>query len=406
MNVLLRGLKSLDKQNGIFDRLPLDVRTLVKTPRTVISENHPDGLYHHFGLREGITKRLIHRSTSHLPDQVDILINIDGIPISGSSPSQLWPILGMIKGDRQPFPIGIFHGHKKPSCSNTFLERFVTEARSLTNIELAEKEVSVKILCIICDAPAKSFILGIFGHTSKHGCPKCTTIGKYYVCPGKKHGRVVFLDLDAPARLHEDFFSEHHSHHHVTKTLLADLDIDLVEDIVLDYMHLVCIGVMRKLLTYWIKRDTTRDLIDRLAQTTISSRLLRTREYVPEDFVRLPRSLADLHFWKATELRQFLLYTGPVVLKGVIPESLYDHFMCLHTAIRLLSSENHCRKFNSYAEQLLRYFVKESGKLYGPQFVSHNVHCLIHLPADVMKFGHLDLFSSFPFENYLQYLKK
>ena len=132
----------------------------------------------------------------------------------------------------------------------------------------------------------------------------------------------------------------------------------------LDYIHLVCIGVMRKLLTYWIERNTTYDLIGRFAQTKMSSRLLRIREYLPEDFVRLPRSLADLHFWKVTELRQFLLYTGPVVIKGDIPESLYDHFMCLYTAIRLLASENHCRKFNSYAEQLLRYFVKESGKLF------------------------------------------
>ncbi len=32
--------------------------------------------------------------------------------------------------------------------------------------------------------------------------------------------------------------------------------------------------------------------------------------------------------------------------------------------------------------------------------------CLIHLPDDVMRFGLLDKFSSFPFENYLQQLKR
>ena len=110
----------------------------------------------------------------------------------------------MIKGDRQPFPIGILNGHKKPSCPNTFHERFVTEARLLTNIEIAEKEISVKVLCIICDAPAKSFILGIFGHTSKHGCPKCTNIRNYYVCPGKK--RMTLLTGSHKQQCPVDFF--------------------------------------------------------------------------------------------------------------------------------------------------------------------------------------------------------
>lgn len=59
-----------------------------------------------------------------------------------------------------------------------------------------------------------------------------------------------------------------------------------------------------------------------------------------------------------------------------------------------------------YSRTLLRHFVAESRKLYGPHFVSYNVHGLIHLPADVMRFGPLDTFSCFPFENYLQQLKR
>jgi hypothetical protein len=51
-------------------------------------------------------------------------------------------------------------------------------------------------------------------------------------------------------------------------------------------------------------------------------------------------------------------------------------------------------------------FIRESPKLYGGHFITFNVHCLIHLPADVSRYGPLDDFSCFPFENFLYQLKK
>lgn len=38
--------------------------------------------------------------------------------------------------------------------------------------------------------------------------------------------------------------------------------------------------------------------------------------------------------------------------------------------------------------------------------MTHNVHNLLHVVDDVRNFGCLDNYSSFPFENYLQTLKK
>ncbi|KAL0147026.1 hypothetical protein M9458_057550, partial [Cirrhinus mrigala] len=45
-----------------------------------------------------------------------------------------------------------------------------------------------------------------------------------------------------------------------------------------------------------------------------------------------PWSLAFPDRWKATEFRQFLLYTGPVVLCSVLRESSYHHFLTLTVA--------------------------------------------------------------------------
>jgi hypothetical protein len=74
--------------------------------------------------------------------------------------------------------------------------------------------------------------------------------------------------------------------------------------------------------------------------------------------------------------------------------------------IKLLASEKHCFLYNSYAKKLLEKFVRDCGKIYGDHFITYNVHCLVHINADVKRFGPLDKISSFPFENYLQQLKR
>jgi len=80
--------------------------------------------------------------------------------------------------------------------------------------------------------------------------------------------------------------------------------------------------------------------------------------------------------------------------------------MSLSIAIRILASEKFHNKWNSYAKQLLNYFVTNFAKLYGPEHLSYNVHNLTHLSDNVKLYGHLDKFSAFKFENYMQQIKK
>lgn len=58
-----------------------------------------------------------------IPPTIEILINIDGIPISKSSGDQFWPILGKIGNGRNQkvFTIGLYCGIAKPeSCDIYF----------------------------------------------------------------------------------------------------------------------------------------------------------------------------------------------------------------------------------------------------------------------------------------------
>ena len=178
----------------------------------------------------------------------------------------------------------------------------------------------------------------------------------------------------------------------------------MVDAFPLDYMHLCCLGVMRELLWAWLKGPLSCRISQR-QKYLILHFLIHIANFIPSEFARKSRSLAELARWKATELRTFLLYTGPVVLFNILPTRLYNHFLIFHVAIKILVNEKLCTEFNQYANELLNLFVADARDIYGKQFLSYNVHNLIHLATDVLRFGHLDSFSAFPFENYLHQIK-
>ncbi|KAL1252317.1 hypothetical protein QQF64_020113, partial [Cirrhinus molitorella] len=84
----------------------------------------------------------------------------------------------------------------------------------------------------------------------------------------------------------------------------------------------------------------------------VSQRLLSLRKAIPSCFARKPRGLENIDRWKATELRQFAVYTGKIVLKGILADELYDHFMAFSVALSLLLSPNLAVEHNSYSSEL------------------------------------------------------
>lgn len=170
-------LKILSKNNL---SVPLDCRALMKTPRTISSKliKMNGGNYFHFGLEENLKHSIkMHFQPFLYPTEVKININIDGLPISKSSNIQFWPILGAIVTDiyTEPFVISIYHGNEKPKDVDVLLKPFVKEAKSIfdTGLKINERIIPIKLNALICDAPAKSLICGIKGHTGYFICTKC-----------------------------------------------------------------------------------------------------------------------------------------------------------------------------------------------------------------------------------------
>lgn len=122
----------------------------------------------------------------------------------------------------------------------------------------------------------------------------------------KTGGRVTFPEFDAPLRNDYSFRNRLQvAHHHKNgcKSLIEYIIPDLIRDVVLDYMHLVCIGEKKKELNECVNGKFDKHRVSKPAVDEISRYLTSVGDFIPSLLARKPRSLYDLPRWKATELR-------------------------------------------------------------------------------------------------------
>ena len=391
---------ALNKLLGILnahhpeDNLPRDARALLGT---VDVRDMPPGQYWHNGLK----KNLVEMFSGSAGREIYLSFNVDGLPISKSSGSQLWPILCCVQGTNHVFAVGIYHGHAKPDSESVYLEELVQELKDLlTNgIDIGNEHFRVLVLCYVCDAPAKCFILGIKGHCGYWSCLRCLQKGEMI---GR---RMCFPEVEYILRTDESFLLREQPEHHLdgTPKILEVPGIKPVSQFVHDPMHLLYIGVMKKLLLLWLFGDRSVKMSKKTCME-ISAYLIVLTSYVPVGFARQVRALEYVCKYKATELRQMLCYVGPIIFKQ-LKGPIYENFMVLHVATRLLNSADTCVAYNDYAGELMKNFVSNFKVIYGEEYVSHNVHGCLHVHQDVLRYGPLESYSAFKFENFLQKLK-
>ncbi|KAH7937103.1 hypothetical protein HPB49_007867 [Dermacentor silvarum] len=90
------------------------------------------------------------------------------------------------------------------------------------------KPIEVCLEALVCDVPARSFVIMTKGHSGYNGCPKCCIVGAYI---GSK---VVFPNSDCPLRTDASFRQQHDSEHHRGTLILDELPLDTVCDVPLD----------------------------------------------------------------------------------------------------------------------------------------------------------------------------
>jgi len=370
---------------------------------------YQNGQFVYFGISTKLQE--IIESEFYQDDVIRLLINVDGMPLSGSGSTSFWPILCKIYYHLdvyKPFIVCIYCGKSKPKFVEKFLNPFINEINELhaNRIVIGKMTYKVQLMAFICDTPARAFLKCTKGHGGYSACERCTIPGELLRIG--KSSKIIYPGVEHIIRTKQSFNTQADSEHHIGISPLLNIipEIDLTKIFVLDHMHLFFNGVMKKLINFWMKGSLKIRLSSR-QKTEISRRLLSFNIQMPVEFQRKPRAIFDYLKWKATEFRFFLLYCGPVVLKNILPQKLYDHFLLLHVACRILCSEELAVTHNSTAQKYLQKFVLLLPYLYEPQSQVMNMHNLLHVADDVINFNcSLSRISCFPFESTLGEIKR
>ncbi|XP_055522641.1 uncharacterized protein LOC129716829 [Wyeomyia smithii] len=386
----------------LSDILPRDPRTLLKTVQTVKLVQMDNGQYWHQGI-ETCIDRMLPEITE--PLTISVKVNIDGLPVYKSSKDEFWPILINIDEFPQvePMIVGIYAGKQKPACVVNFLTPFVDDMEIVCKdgIIVNGHKVSVAIKGFVCDSPARAFIKGTAYFNAQNGCQKCTTTGEYSYVSHTNY----FPRARCPPRTDWDFRNKKYGSHHKNDSPLLRLNIDMIKDFAVgDSLHLIDLGIMKKLLLGWRdgKFGSYNTKWPANVTVNLSKRLLQLR--MPHEIHRALRGVDCIGHWKGLEFRTFLNYVSIVVLKPILSSEVYEHFLSFFCAITICSSESYTHLLD-LADMLLMHFHDHFKDIYGEDYVSSNVHNLTHLIDDVKRFGILSRFSAYPFENKLFQIK-
>ena len=248
----LNNLLVILRVQGGHNKLPRDIRTLLHTPRDIVTISKCGGQYLYIGIEKGLNQTFS-RAVLNSLNGMELTINIDGLPLEKSSNHQLWPILGCFNDSTKVFIIGLFCGYSKPDSVTDFLFDFLKECRTLSKEGvLLDKDTIVPFVLksFICDAPAGAVLKCITGHTGYYSCERCTAQGKSI-----QH-RLVYGEsfVGCYKRTDEGFANNQYTHHQKgVSPLTTEINFNCVTGFPLDYMHLVLLGIVKRMLNFLIK---------------------------------------------------------------------------------------------------------------------------------------------------------
>ena len=271
------------------------------------------------------------------------------------------------------------------------------------------------LLAGTADLPARSLLCNSVQYNGAFGCWKCTQEGKSaHIGRGYCHVFPFIHDNpNGPKRQSEDVIKDAKEIVALKKQGKKQLSVNgvkgpswlllfpnfcIIRGIAIDYMHGVLLGVQKLMLRLWFLNDFKGKDFSFHRCVFRFDQLLQSIQPTSQ-ITRLPRSIIDLKYWKASEFRSFLLYYGAPVLVNILDGPRFQHYLKLVQALYLLlkcgSSKNDVNK----ADQLLRIFCEQFSTLYDECYMTLNVHQLLHLADSVRDLGPLYTHSCFSFED-------
>ena len=394
------------RAGGFEHDLPKDHRTLLKLHGKINYTTSGNYHFYSFNVADQIRFTLEH-AESEIPNTLHLHLNVDGVPLFKSSNSSAWPLLCSVENVKSiysifPLNVCVTKSGGKPDNALAYVN-VITQLNHLieNGLEFQANTFTIKVPAIICDSPARAFCKCTINHNGKCGCDQCMfEAGKYE----RTMTYPNFVVPDDMLRTNENFRSKSQEEHHKGNSVFAMLaECDMVKCFPGDYMHIVCLGVVKKKLKMF---KSGNYMLAPGLRGLLNENLNYIRSFIPIYFARKARTLDDVDHFKATEFRQFLLYSAPLALKDVVDPDRYDHWMILVIAIRILVSPRLVRQLCDYAKGLLESYNRIGCDLFTRKFLVYNVHQLVHLPAVAKRYGCLDKAAAWKYESFLYRVKK
>jgi hypothetical protein len=122
-----------------------------------------------------------------------------------------------------------------------FVKKLCDELHFLKESGFVYEETRIFIgrIMFICDAPARAFLQCVKGHSAYNACAYCRIVGSYH------EGRVIFPDGDFPLRVTESY--QRMEENNQIRLSPLSTRVSLCDDFPPEYMHSVCLGVVRKI---------------------------------------------------------------------------------------------------------------------------------------------------------------
>jgi len=296
---------------------------------------------------------------------------------------------------------GLWVGPKKPPMK-LLIDPVLSEIENLSTIGLAISvpgecgcvTVKAKLIFGMFDLPGKAAVLNFNG---KYSC--------YHPGARQPNGARVFLPYKYIERSQAEVdgaAEKAETDHHVIKEVLGKSPLskmlDIVNHVPIDYMHCCLEGIVRSLMNRWFT-SSYHDCPYYLGLHRATIDVMLLKQSPPTDFSQSPRSIKHMKYWKASELRNWLLFYSLPLLLDHLPPLYFYHYALFVCAMHILLGDSISDCQVDAAEKMLLDFCSFLPELYDDMICTHNAHLLVHLAKYVRLFGPLWTHSTFGSEN-------
>ena len=180
--------------------------------------------------------------------------------------------------------IGVYHGTSKPTNLCDYLHDFIGDLKTVVKDGFVFKNKVFRVNipdAFICDATARSFLKCVKGYGGYYGCERCVQKVEHF------RSRIIFPETEASLRNDKQFADNFYQNYQTGTSPFQDLGIGMVSQFVFDYMRLVCLGVVRRIINFWVPSRGAGILPMRIANW-VSDDLLSLKRLLPCEFSHKP----------------------------------------------------------------------------------------------------------------------